>query len=242
VIGLVLAAGSGTRLLPHTEHIPKTLLPVAGDRTILDVILGNLAAAGITDVAIVVGHVASAVTCRVPEMQRSHGVRISLIHNDRIDRNNAYSLWLAREFLTEGVFLVNGDTVHPVEVEHALLAKRAPGLCLAVDSFKTLTPEAMKVQLDGSDRVLRITKEMSGEQADGEYLGAAIIEPAVAGEVTECLAQAWRQDPNSFYEAGFQTFADRTGEVHARRIEPVDWVEVDDLADLCRAREIACRY
>jgi choline kinase len=242
VIGLILAAGYGRRLMPHTELIPKTLLPVAGDRTIMDVILGNLHCAGITDVAIVVGHVASAVERRVAELEHGHGVRLTLIHNGRIDWNNAYSLWLARELFAEGVLLVNGDTVHPVEIEHTLLASRTSGVSLAVDPFRGPTDEAMKVQLDGSDRVVRITKDMPAERSHGEYLGAAFIEPSMAQDLTECLAQAWRRDPGSYYEDGLQLLADRTGEVHARRIDPVDWVEVDDLADLSRAREIARRY
>jgi choline kinase len=242
VIGLVLAAGAGRRLLPHTENIPKTLLPVSDDRTILDVILHNLASAGITDVAIVVGHVAGAVERRQLELEHSHGVRLRLIHNDRVDWNNAYSLWLARECFAEGVLLVNGDTVHPVAIEHTLLANRGDGVSLAVDAYRSLTDEAMKVLLDPSDRVIRITKNMPPEQAHGEYLGATVIEPAVAGELADCLERTWTRDPGLYYEDGFQMLADRCGAVRAARVEPVDWVEVDDLADLSRAREIVCHY
>ena len=36
MIGMVLAAGAGSRLGAETESLPKTLLPVDGDRTILD--------------------------------------------------------------------------------------------------------------------------------------------------------------------------------------------------------------
>jgi choline kinase len=208
----------------------------------MDVILGNLRSVGITDVAIVVGHVAIAVESRVPELERAHGVNLTLIHNDRYDWNNAYSLWLARDLLGEAAMLVNGDTVHPVEIEHTLLAQRTSGVCLAVDQYKTLTDEAMKVHLDRSDRIVRIAKDLPTECSHGEYLGAAIIEPDVAGELTDCLAETWRRDPGEYYEGGLQLLADRTGAVHARRIEPVDWVEVDDFADLSRAREIACHY
>src|SRR5690606_10689069 len=117
MIGLVLAAGAGSRLRPHTDALPKTLLPVAGELTILDIILRNLAAVGLADVAVVVGYAAAAVQARVPELERRHGVRLSLLHNDRADWNNAYSLWLARHAFAEGALLVNGDTVHPLDVE-----------------------------------------------------------------------------------------------------------------------------
>ena len=41
VIGMVLAAGAGRRLAPYTDTLPKTLVPVDGDRTILDIALGE---------------------------------------------------------------------------------------------------------------------------------------------------------------------------------------------------------
>ena len=70
------------------------------------------------------GHVAGAVRQRQRDLESTHGVRLRFIHNDRVDWNNAYSLWLARECFAEGALLVNGDTVHPVAIEHTLLAHR----------------------------------------------------------------------------------------------------------------------
>ncbi|MFS8477375.1 MAG: NTP transferase domain-containing protein [Micromonosporaceae bacterium] len=242
MIGLVLAAGAGSRLRPHTDALPKTLLPVAGELTILDIILRNLAAVGLADVAVVVGYAAAAVQARVPELERRHGVRLSLLHNDRADWNNAYSLWLARHAFAEGALLVNGDTVHPLDVEKTLLAERGPGVLIAVDGLKTLTDEAMKVRLDPSGRLLRITKQMPVADAHGEYIGAALIEARAARDLAAALEATWRRDPQLYYEDGFQLFADRTGDLRAARLGAFEWVEVDDPADLARARDIACRY
>jgi len=49
---ILLAAGKGTRLLPHTLHLPKPLLPVDG-RASLDIIFESLAIAGIESVTVV---------------------------------------------------------------------------------------------------------------------------------------------------------------------------------------------
>src|SRR5919112_2308332 len=139
MIGMVLAAGAGRRLRPYTDTLPKALIPVADDTAILDISLHNLAAVGLVDVVVVVGYAADAVTQRVAQLEDRHGVQLTLIHNDKAEIwNNAYSMWVAREHMEDGVLMVNGDTVHPVTVEETLLEARGPGLLLAVDQEKTL--------------------------------------------------------------------------------------------------------
>jgi len=241
VIGLVLAAGAGRRLRPDTDALPKALLPVAGPTTILDIALRNLAAAGLDEIMIVVGHAAQAIADRAAALERAHRVTLTLVPNDRaLDWNNAYSLWLAREHFAAGALLVNGDTVHPASVEKTLLAARgAAGVILAVDDIKPLAEEEMKVVLDGRGLLAAITKRIDPALADGEYIGATLIEAAAAAALAEALEATWRRDPGRYYEDGFAEYARRGGEVAVAPIGAVDWVEVDDHADLRRARRIA---
>jgi choline kinase len=238
--GLVLAAGPGRRLHPLTEALPKTLLPLSDGRTILDLALANLSAAGLDDVVVVTGFAAERVEERAVELERRHGVRLELLLNERAEEwNNAYSLWLARESFAEGSLLVNGDTVHPGSVEQTLLAARGPDVLLAVDREKELGEEAMKVLLTETGALERISKEIEPASAAGEYIGVALIEPAAAEPLADALEATWRRDPSLYYEDGFQELADRGGEVHGVPIGAVDWVEVDDHGDLARARELA---
>jgi choline kinase len=248
VIGMVLAAGASRRLRPDTDALPKALLPVAGETTILDIALRNLAAVGLRDVVVVVGHAASVVSNRAEDLQRRHGVTLHLLYNDRaLDWNNAYSLWLAREYFPRGVLLVNGDTVHPVSVEKTLLAaagaagQGGPAVILAVDDVKRLAEEEMKVVLDSRRLLARITKQMDPARAYGEYIGATLITEAAAVPLASALEATWRRDPGLYYEDGYQEFADRGGEIAIAPIGAVEWVEVDNHDDLRRAREIAVR-
>ncbi|MEU7980049.1 phosphocholine cytidylyltransferase family protein [Micromonospora sp. NPDC049081] len=243
MIGMVLAAGAGRRLRPYTDTLPKALVPVDGETTILDIALRNLAEVGLTEIVIVVGYAADAVVQRQSALEEKYGVTLDLVHNDKAEEwNNAYSLWLAREHFARGVLLVNGDTVHPVSVEKTLLAERGPGILLAVDTLKALAEEEMKTTFDAAGQLTRITKLMDPGEAYGEYIGATLIEPQVAGALSDALEATWRRDPNLYYEDGYQEFADRGGEVRAAPIGDVSWVEVDNHDDLTRAREIACRY
>jgi choline kinase len=247
VIGMVLAAGASRRLRPDTDELPKALLPVDGETTILDIALRNLAAVGMSEVVIIVGHAAHAIADRAADLESAHGIALELVHNGRaLEWNNAYSLWLAREYFSQGALLVNGDTVHPVSVEKTLLAARGSGaagrarVILAIDNVKALADEEMKVVLDARGLLSRISKQLDPAKAHGEYIGATLIEPSAAVPLADALETTWRRDPGLYYEDGYQELADRGGEIAAVPIGDVDWVEVDNHEDLRRAREIAC--
>jgi choline kinase len=247
MIGLVLAAGAGRRLRPYTDTLPKALVPVDGDTTILDIALATLAEVGLTDVTVVVGYRAEAVESRQAALEERHGVRLTLVHNDKAEEwNNCYSLWLARDHFAQGALLVNGDTVHPVSIERTLLAAReqdgAPGILLALDDQKSLADEEMKVVVDEGGRMRRITKLMDPSEATGEYIGLTVIEPEAAEELADALKATFERDPDLYYEDGYQTLVDTGGEVGVAPIGAVRWVEVDNHDDLAKAREIACHY
>ena len=242
MIGMVLAAGAGRRLYPDTENLPKTLLPVDGETTILDIALRNLAHVGLETVVIVTGFAADRIEERKEDLGRRYGLQIETVFNPKAEEwNNAYSLWYARDHFDQGVLMCNGDTVHPASVEEKVLAARGnDDLVIAVDDVKTLGEEEMKVTVDPNGGLTRITKQMEPAAAYGEYIGVTLIEPYGAEPLTEALEATWRRDPNLYYEDGYQELVDRGGDVVVAPIGTVRWVEVDNHDDLATAREIAC--
>ncbi len=243
MIGMVLAAGAGRRLAPYTDALPKTLVPVDGDRTILDVALANFARVGLVDVVVVTGYKAEALLERQAALEAAHGVRLELVVNDKAEVwNNAYSLWCARSHFHRGVVLVNGDTIAPVSVTEALMAKSGgPELVIALDDEKALGEEEMKVSLSNAGLLVDINKALDPGAAAGEYIGLTLIEPQAAGPLADALRATFERDPQLYYEDGFKELADRGGRIGTAPIGGVEWVEVDDHADLARAREVACR-
>jgi choline kinase len=242
MIGMVLAAGAGRRLGEDTAELPKTLLPVDGDRTILDVALGNFASVGLAEAVIVTGFASERIDERVEELSQRHGLRIDTVFNPKaLEWNNAYSLWCARDHFGHGVLLANGDTVHPASVEQVLLAAQGTAdLVVALDQEKPLGEEEMKVHVAEDGLLDRINKALDPASAQGEYIGVTLIEPHAAVPLAAALEATFRRDPQLYYEDGFQELADRGGRVGTAAIGPVAWVEVDDHADLARAREVAC--
>ncbi|WP_328907029.1 phosphocholine cytidylyltransferase family protein [Streptomyces sp. NBC_00234] len=245
MIGLVLAAGAGRRLRPYTDTLPKALVPVDGDKTVLDLTLANFAEVGLTEVAIVVGYRKEAVYARQAELEAKYGVTLTLIDNDKAEEwNNAYSLWCAREVLKRGVILANGDTVHPVSVEKTLLDARGKGqkIILALDTVKNLADEEMKVITEEGKGVQRITKLMDPATATGEYIGVTLIEPEAAEELADALKVTFERDPDLYYEDGYQELVNRGFQIDVAPIGEVTWVEIDNHDDLAKGREIACQY
>jgi len=239
---MVLAAGAGRRLRPVTDDLPKALAPVAGETTILDFTLQNMAEVGITDVVVIIGYAAQAIRDRRVDLEQRHGVRLELVFNDKAEEwNNCYSLWCARDHFSTDVVLANGDTLHPVEVEHTLLAVAGDGVTLALDDVRVLADEQMKVSVSAKGWVSRITKEMPPAEAIGEYIGVSWIGAASREALTDALEDTWRRDPHLYYEDAYQLLADRGHPVKVASIGDSVWTEVDDHADLARAREIACQ-
>ena len=246
MIGMILAAGAGRRLRPYTDTLPKALVPVDGETTIMDIALKNLAEVGLTEIVIVVGYCAGAVEERKAALEEKYGVQITLVHNDKAEEwNNAYSMWLAREHFAKGVLMVNGDTVHPVSVERTLLAAQNPDkadILLAVDDVKKLADEEMKVILSPAGTLERITKLMDPSEAAGEYIGATLLSPAAAEALADALKATFEKDTDLYYEDGYQEYVNRGGTIAVAPIGDVSWVEVDNHDDLAKAREIACHY
>jgi choline kinase len=243
MIGMVLAAGAGRRLGDDTRDLPKTLLPVDGDRTILDIALGNLRQAGVDKAVVVTGFAADRIEERQEDLAKTHDIEVELVFNPKAEEwNNAYSLWVARDHFADGVLLVNGDTVHPPSVEESLIDARGNGeIVIAVDDVKQLGQEEMKVHVTPEGLLDKINKSLYAPTAQGEYIGLTLINPAAAEKLADALEATWQRDPQLYYEDGFQEYADRGGRVGIAPIGSVEWVEVDDHADLAKAREVACR-
>lgn len=99
---LVLAGGSGTRLRPITHTSAKQLVPV-GNKPVIDFGLEAIAASGITDVGIIVGHTGPEIEAYVGDGSR-YGIDVTYVPQSE-------PLGLAHAVLTAEDFLGRDDFV-----------------------------------------------------------------------------------------------------------------------------------
>jgi len=171
---IVLAAGMGSRLKPLTNDRPKCLTDVNGT-TILEQTLRCLARAEIEDVVIVVGHLGQVIVDTIG--RRYAGLRVSYRWNESYgETNSMYSLWLARDYLSEGTVLVEGDVIF----DDAFLDKaldRADGRSYwLLDRFGPESEGSMSItDADGRIVQLRIQREPLVEYPDNYFKSTGVL-------------------------------------------------------------------
>jgi NDP-sugar pyrophosphorylase family protein len=137
---IVMAAGEGRRLRPISERFAKPVLPIDG-RPVLATLLRELAAAGIRDVALVTGHLASQVEWLAGDGS-AFGLRIATVPQSRPD-GSADAVRRALEGGVEPPVLVSAaDTCfEPGDVERFLAAWVASGAEGAIAVRRDPPPE-----------------------------------------------------------------------------------------------------
>jgi NDP-mannose synthase len=109
---LILAGGEGRRLAPLTTVIPKPLVPV-GDRSILEVLISQLANQGFTRITIALGHLGHLIRAVVGDGER-FGTAVDYTH-ETTPLGTAGAVGLVPDLDVDGhLLLVNGDTLTDV--------------------------------------------------------------------------------------------------------------------------------
>ena len=114
---LLLAAGTGSRLLPLTQDSPKCMTLV-NEISILGRLVENLRLQGFKRLVVVTGYLSASIEDFLGTIY--HDMIIEYVHSPVYKTtNNIYSLWKAKEAITEPFMLVESDLVF----DHSLLGE-----------------------------------------------------------------------------------------------------------------------
>ncbi len=116
---MILAGGKGSRLRPFTFAIPKPLVPI-GDLPIIEILIRQLAGAGIDRITVSVGHMAGLIQAFCGDGSK-WGVPIDYLYEDE-PLGTIGCLALLDDLADDRVLVVNGDTLTDFDFAGALPA------------------------------------------------------------------------------------------------------------------------
>jgi bifunctional UDP-N-acetylglucosamine pyrophosphorylase/glucosamine-1-phosphate N-acetyltransferase len=203
---VVLAAGLGTRLRPHTLTTPKPLLPVQG-RPLLDWTLGGLPPA-VDRLVVVVHYLAEQVEAYLQEQK--HFPQWQAVFQEK-PRGTGDALRMCRDYLRSDRFLaINGDDLYGAADLEALARCPAGVLVQAVDEPRRFGIAFLRP--DGTLERLVEKPDLDGRQLanTGAYLfpkEVFDIELSLSArgeyEITDYVSQLATRRPVQVVEAKF---------------------------------------
>lgn len=104
---IILLAGLGTRLRPHTYSKPKPLLNVAG-KTVLGHILEGMSEIRFEEIIFIVGYLGDQIEQYVKDEYPQLQVRFV---EQKEMKGQAHAVWLAKEYIDQPVLVIFGDTI-----------------------------------------------------------------------------------------------------------------------------------
>lgn len=171
----ILVGGKGTRLGDLTRATPKPLMEIGGGAVFLDIVIGQLARQGFTDIVLLAGYLGDAVRNRYDNKSSSAaGIRVVI---EPEPRGTAGALVAAKDLIAPRFLLLNGDSFFDIDLR-AFAAHGTADDCEALLALRHV-PDASRygaVALQG-DRIVRFAEKR-------EAAGAALINAGI------CLLQA----------------------------------------------------
>ncbi|MCC7328775.1 MAG: phosphocholine cytidylyltransferase family protein [Gammaproteobacteria bacterium] len=228
---VILAAGQGQRLRSEVEGYPKGFLRL-GERPIVEESILRLLAAGIEDVVIVTGYAAE----YYEALAQAYPGTLRTVHNADFARSGSmYSLYCAREALRGPFLLLESDLIYEPRALQVLLAGLAEDALLL--SGPTGAGDEVYVEAPGGWlRAMSKDRASLGSGVAGELVGISRISAGLFALMQRIAAQAFTQSLRFDYETGCLVAAARERPIACLRVDDLLWGEIDDPAQLRRAR------
>jgi NDP-mannose synthase len=131
---VILAGGKGQRLRPYTTVLPKPLMPI-GDMPILEVVLRQLKAAGVTRVTMAVGYLAELMQAFFGDGRRL-GLQIDYSFEEK-PLGTVGPLTLIPSLAEEDHFLMmNGDVLTTMDYRALIARHRSSGADVTIATYR----------------------------------------------------------------------------------------------------------
>lgn len=199
-MGVILAAGKGTRMQPFSTHYPKPILPVYGKPLLVHQI-EMLAGVGVTDIVVVIGHLGHEVVAALGDGSR-FGVKLRYVEQEET-LGIAHAVSKLESHVDRPFFLFLGDIFFEFQVGlglrsmvERLRSDREVSGVLAVR--REPDREAIKrnfiVISDSSGRVTRVIEKPRHPRVDVKGCGIYLFENTFFDSVRRTPRTALRDE------------------------------------------------
>ena len=233
---VVLAAGQGTRLRPHTDNIPKGMVEVCG-KPILDYQMELFEKAGISDIIIVTGY---------KQEKINYSSAKKVINKEFMTTNMVSSLFCAKDLFNDDLIISYGDIIYSEDVLNKIIQAEGDFSVVVDKNWKKLwdlrmedplaDAESMKIR-DG--RIVELGKKAADvADIEGQYIGLMKISKSFLPEMISFYNSMDRSEKydgkdfdNMFMTSLIQMIIDKYKNVIPVYIHG-EWAEVDSVSDL----------
>ncbi len=228
---VILAAGQGKRLRAEVSGYPKGFLRL-GDRPIVEESVLRLLTVGIAEVVIVTGYSAG----HYEALAKAYPGWIRTVHNAEFAHSGSmYSLYCARDALRGPFLLLESDLIYEPRALEVLLAQEAADAVLL--SGPTGAGDEVHVEAPGGLlRAMSKDRAQLGPEVAGELVGISLISAPLFALMQRIAARAFRKSLAFDYETDCLVAAGRERPIACPLVPDLLWGEIDDPAQLRRAR------
>ena len=249
MIGVILSAGMGKRLMPLTKDIPKPLLEING-MTLLERMIRHCMDAHIEKFIVVVGYKKDKVIDFSKKLEEKYNISIKIIENNRYDvTNTSISTHCASKYIQDNnlddFLIINGDNV----VDPKLIVKIASkkNTSMIIDNFKDLNEESFKLIISNespnedktitSGIIEEIGKEIDISTSTGEFIGISKVSKEDVNDFNEILEHIIHEDEQNYYDFAYKKLS-KIKKIDFVLTNGLKWTEIDDYNDWIYAKEL----
>lgn len=236
---IILCAGQGRRLLPHTESTPKCLIPLQ-NKPFIEWQIDALSSVGIEEIIAVVGYSAQRVASL---LAHRYGDRVSTVYNPFYEiADNLASCWIARNHFHDDFILMNGDTLFEPTIASELISTQHYPIVLASDQKDTYDDDDMKI-IASDAQLHQVGKKLPMKSVNGESIGMMRFNPQGAALFKSKLESSMF-DPAAL-KKWYLSLINELAEDNQVGICPIngkEWTELDFVQDLEIAQKLAAKW
>jgi NDP-sugar pyrophosphorylase family protein len=132
---VILAGGKGVRLRPYTTRLPKPLVPIGEEHSIMEIVLSQLARCGFDRVTLAIGHLGDLIRSYIGDGSR-WGVEIDYSLPEEVPLGTMGPVLQVLDRLPEKFLVMNGDVLTDLDYADLMRQHRESDAPLTVATYQ----------------------------------------------------------------------------------------------------------